>query len=398
MRFVGSSLIGSMAALAVGVALCGGPLSAEPETNAPATNETPGPRANDTQPKSPPKRAPFTAAEAAAAAIPGMPDARFFADSEPNFLRAMPTHSGPWLILSGGGGDGAFGAGLLNGWTQSGRRPEFAVVTGVSTGALLAIHAFVGSRADDKLREQFTGVTAADVFEIGGTRESLFDTWPLKSRIARHVTAAFLADIAAEHRRGRRLLVVTTNLDTERSVVWNMGAIAAHGGERALNLFRDVLLASASLPGLFPPVAIESEVQGRTLQELHAEGGLGGPFFIAPPGLLSRAKSALLPATDFYIVLNSKLAPEFTMTERNTAGILARSISAALKTVMRNEAERAYAVAQREGIGFHLAYVEDGFGKQSRGPVDDEYMRALFDRAVERGRNGEAFRKEPPSS
>ncbi len=344
------------------------------------------------------RRAPFTAAEQNAAAIAGIPDARFWADSEQDFVRALPSHAGPWLVLSGGGADGAFGAGLLNGWSQSGQRPEFAVVTGVSTGGMLATLAFLGSSTDGKLREQFTNVSAADVFEVGGTGESLFDTWPLKKLIAKEVTPELLAGVAAEYKRGRRLFVMTTSLDAERPMVWNMGAIAAKGGEAALELFRNILLASASLPGLFPPVVIESESGGKTLQELHAEGGLGGPFFVAPPALLSRAKSALLPITELYIVVNSKLAPDFFMTERNTATVLARSISAALKSVMRAEVDRIYAVAKREGIGFNLAYVEDSFAKQASGPFDTKYMQALFERALERGRDGTAFRKEPPES
>lgn len=349
-------------------------------------------------PPRPPQREPFDAAAQNAAVIAGMPDARFWADSEKDFLSALPSTAGPWLVLSGGGADGAFGAGVLNGLTQSGQRPEFAVVTGVSTGGLLATHAFLGSRDDHKLREEYTNVTAADVFEIGGTGESLFDTWPLKRLIAKRVTPEFLAEVASEHRRGRRLFVVTTNLDAERSVVWNMGAIAAHGSEAALKLFRTVLLASASLPGLFPPVVIETSANGKTLQELHSEGGLGGPFFVAPRVLLSSAKSALLPVTGLYIVINSKLAADFYMTERNTAAVLARSIAAALKTVMRAEIEHIYAVAKREGVDFNLAYVEDDFSKQARGPFDSEYMRALFDRAVELGKSGAAFRKEPPGS
>ena len=348
--------------------------------------------------KRPAKREPFTAAELALAAIPSIPKARFWADSEQEFLAALPTNAGPWLLLSGGGADGAFGAGLLNGWTQSGQRPQFAVVTGVSTGGLLATFAFLGSKYDDQLREQYTKVTAADVFEIGSTGESLFDTWPLKKLIEKQVTPELLAAVAEAHAGGRRLFVVTTNLDAERPVVWNMGAIAEQGGDAALKLFRDVLLASASLPGLFPPVVIETRGQGRTLPELHAEGGLGGPFFVAPRALLSASKSALLPATEFYIVLNSKLAPDFYMTERNTATVLARSIAAALKTVMRHEAHHIYAVAQREGIGFHVAYVEGGFAKQARGPFDSEYMNALFERAMEMGRDGTAFRTAPPGS
>jgi hypothetical protein len=346
----------------------------------------------------PAQREPFTAAELQAATIAGIPDARFWADSEQDFVRALPTNAGPWLVLSGGGADGAFGAGLLNGWGQSGSRPEFTVVTGVSTGGLLATFAFLGSRYDEQLRERYTNVTAADVFEIGSTGESLFDTWPLKELIGKQITPELLEQVAEEHRRGRRLFVVTSNLDAERPVVWNMGAIAAHGGEAAGKLFRNVLLASASLPGLFPPVVIESEAGGRILQELHADGALGGPFFVAPPLLMSRAKSALLPATELYIVLNSKLAPDFYMAERNTAGVLGRSVSAGLKMTMSMELSRTYAVARREGIGFHVAYVEDSFPKQSRKLFDPEYMRALFDHAAEQGRNGTAFRSEPPGS
>ena len=201
-----------------------------------------------------PPRPPFTAAEDATAAIPGMPDARFWADSTEDFAKALPEKPGPWLTLSSGGSDGAFGAGLLNGLTASGKRPDYAVVTGVSTGALIAPFAFAGPRYDDALRDAFTKITSADVFEIGGTPESFVDTWPLKDLIAKQVTPALIADIAAQYRAGRRLFIVTTNLDSERSMVWNMGAIAAHGGEQAIKLFRTVLLASSSIPGAFPPV------------------------------------------------------------------------------------------------------------------------------------------------
>ena len=402
-------------ALLLGAALLADPLSAAPtkrkpgiEKNGVSTQniraqaggehkDAKGEQTTSGRPR-PPEREKFTAAEQNVAVIPGMPDARFWADSVKEFLGALPSTAGPWLVLSGGGADGAFGAGVLHGLTQSGKRPEFAVVTGVSTGGMLATFAFLGPRYDDKLREEYTNVTAADVFEIGGTGESLFDTWPLKKLIAEQVTAEFLADVATEHRRGRRLFVITTNLDAERPVVWNMGAIAAHGTEAALKLFRTVLLASASLPGLFPPTVIESSANGRILHELHAEGGLGGPFFVAPRPLLSKDKSALLPVTELYIVINSKLAPDFFMTERNTPAVLGRSIAAALKTVMRAEVEHIYAVAQREGIGFNVAYVEDHFSKQARGPFDNEYMRALFDRAVELGKSGAGFRKEPPGS
>src|SRR5262245_17685648 len=204
-------------------------------------------------------RAAFTLEEQNAAIIPGIPDARVWGDSETDFQRVLPTVNGPWLALSGGGADGAYGAGLQTGWTQAGNRPDFAVVTGVSIGALTAPYAFLGSRFDDDLRKNFAEITAADVFEDKTTPESLFDSWPLKKLIEKRVTKEMLTAIAAEHAKGRRLFVATTNQDAGRRVVWNMGAIASKGDDKALKLFRDVLLASSSIPGFFQPVLIDVE-------------------------------------------------------------------------------------------------------------------------------------------
>src|SRR5882672_8998601 len=167
-----------------------------------------------------PSRPDFTADDQAAAIIPGVPDARFWADSEKDFLKALPATPGPWLALSTGGGDGAFGAGLLNGWSESGKRPEFSVVTGVSTGSLMAPFAFIGSSRDDGLKRAYTEYNAGDIFEDVKTPESLVDTWPLKRLIAKEVTPELLAQIAEAHRQGRRLFVATTNLDAQRGTIW----------------------------------------------------------------------------------------------------------------------------------------------------------------------------------
>ena len=220
--------------------------------------------------------------------------------SRTDFNNALPSQPGPWLILSSGGADGAFGAGLLNGLTASGKRPDYSVVTGVSTGALMAPFAFAGSRYDDALRDAYTKITAGDIFEAGATPESFVNSWPLKDLIVKEITPTLLADIAAEHRRGRRLFVITTDLDAERSVVWNMGAIAAHGGDDALNLFRSVLLASSSIPGAFPPVLIGVEGNGKHFAEMHVDGGVGGQFFVAPAALMASTSDYRLPATQLY--------------------------------------------------------------------------------------------------
>src|SRR5262249_53980467 len=156
------------------------------------------------------------------AVVLGLPQARAWGDSDDEFARLLPTADGPWLAMSGGGSDGAYAAGLLTGLSQAGKRPQFAVVTGASIRALLAPFAFPGPNYRDELHKLFTTITAGDIFEDRPTGTSLMDSWPLKRTIEKHATAKLLADVAAEHRRGRRLLAVTTNLDTGRRVVWNM--------------------------------------------------------------------------------------------------------------------------------------------------------------------------------
>ncbi|MBI4275628.1 MAG: patatin-like phospholipase family protein [Rhizobiales bacterium] len=342
-----------------------------------------------------PPREPFTVEQQATAVIPGMPDVRFWSDSEADFIRALPALPGPWLILSTGGGDGAFGAGLLNGWTETGKRPSFSVVTGVSAGALMAPYAFAGSQYDKQLKDSYTSINAGDVFELGGRGESLLDTWPLKDLIAKWVTPQLVADIAIEHNRGRRLFILTTNLDAERFVVWNIGAIAARGGEPALNLIRQVLLASASIPGAFPPVLINVQAGSVRFQEMHADGGLGAQFFVAPERMLASTSTYKLPATELFIIVNTGLTRDFIITERTTITVLGRAVSAAIKAAIRVLIDRTYTAAKRSGVGFNLAYVEPSFQHESHGAFDPDYMKALFAFGEEKGRKGNYFH-EPP--
>ena len=347
------------------------------------------------QPQLPP-RVPFTAAEDAVSIIPGIPDARFWADSETDFNNALPPQPGPWLILSSGGEDGAFGAGLLTGLTAAGKRPDYAVVTGVSTGALMAPFAFAAQRYDDALRRVYTKVSAADVFEAGRTGESFADSWPLGDLIAKEITPALMADIAAEHRRGRRFFVVSTDLDAERSVVWNMGAIAAHGGEDALKLFRRVLLASASIPGAFPPVLIDVEANGKRFAEMHVDGGVGGQFFVAPSALMASTSDYRLPATQLFIVVNTGLEPDFKVVDRFAPAILAQSVGAAVKVDTRMMLDRTYILAKRSGVEFNVATMPASFNAPSKGAFDPDYMGALFQTGYEQGRSATPFSTQPP--
>ncbi len=348
------------------------------------------------QPKPLPPRTPFTAADDDAAAIPGMPDARFWADSETDFAHALPAQPGPWLALSTGGADGAFGAGFLNGLSAAGKRPDYAMVTGVSTGALMAPFVFAGPRYDDALRTAYTKITAADIFEVGSTGESFIDSWPLKDLIAKQITPALVADVAAEHRKGRRLFVATTDLDAERSVIWNMGAIAAHGGDAALNLFRSVLLASGSIPGAFPPVLIDVAANGKHFQEMHVDGGVGGQFFVAPAALLESTSNYRLPATQLDVVINSGLGRDFQVVERSTPAILTQAVGMAVKVDIRLMLDRTYIAAKRSGVGFNVATIPPSFNTPSRGPFDPVYMQALFQAGYELGQSATPFAGEPP--
>jgi len=348
------------------------------------------------QPKQPeqPSRPDFTAVDQAAAIIPGVPDARFWADSEKDFLAALPAAPGPWLALSTGGGDGAFGAGLLNGWSETGKRPEFSVVTGVSTGSLMAPYAFIGPSQDAGLKRAYTEYNAGDIFEDTKTPESLVDTWPLKRLIAKEVTSELLAQVAEGHKRGRRLFVATTNLDAQRGVVWNMGAIAAKGDEAALKLFRDVLQASTAIPGLFPPALIDVEVNGKKTQEMHADGGLTAQVFVAPETMLNTSSTTKLPATELYLIANNRLSTEFQMTERSLIFVLGHSIAVGVQSMLRINIDRAYAAAKRSGVQFNLSYPALSSDQQGKGAFDTEFMKGLFEAGVARGRGERPFVQE----
>jgi patatin-like phospholipase len=337
------------------------------------------------------ERTRFTSDDEAAAVVLGMPEARAWGDSEDEFARLLPKVNGPWLAMSGGGSDGAFSAGLITGLTQGGKRPDFAMVSGASIGALIGPYVFLGPRYDDKLRDLFSTIIAGDIFEDRATGQSLMDSWPLKRTIERRVTPELLADVATEYKAGRRLLTVTTNMDAGRRVIWNMGAIAERGDDKALKLFRDVLLASASIPGIFPPVPIEIEANGRTLQELHNDGSITAPFFLAPESVLAGTASISLPTHQFYVIANAKLNPQFEMAYPQTTALLGRSIGLALQFGLRAEILLTMTAAQRMGMELNVAHIPAEFQHAARGTFDPDYMRALFDFAAEQAQKGTAF-------
>lgn len=308
------------------------------------------------------------------------------------------------LALSGGGADGAFGAGLLNGWSEAGTRPRFEIVTGVSAGAIIAPFAFLGARDDDHLEEFFTQYSTDDLLRrqviagfLGGT--ALADSKPLANLITKYVDRPMLDDIAREYRQGRLLLIGTTNLDAQRPVIWNMGAIAASGTPEALTLFRQVILASASIPGVFPPVHIKVKAGGRIYEEMHVDGGPTRQVFVAPAQLDLRSFDRFYstpPVRRIFVIRNAKLAPQYEPVKPNTLAIGTRTVSTLILSESQGDLLRIYTIAQRAGADFNLAAIPSSFDVPSKEPFDRAYMQALFKLGERFGRGGAPWLKAPP--
>jgi len=331
----------------------------------------------------------------------------FIATPDADVQTAFPAVYGQpqtYLAISGGGSNGAYGAGLLAGWTASGKRPQFTMVTGISTGSLIAPFAFLGSNYDGQLTEIYTRYSTEDLVKRRSlmgiiSQASAADVTPLKNVIARYVDANLMAQIAAEHRKGRRLFVGTTNLDAERPVIWNIGAIANSSDPGALQLIREVLLASASIPGAFPPVLIKVTADGKTYDELHVDGGTTNQVFVYPIGLDWKAVLAKLhsPARpELYVIRNASLDPTYNPVQPKLVPIAGRSISTLIRTQGVGDTYRIYLAANRDGLRYHLAYIPRTFDAESKEAFDTVYMRKLFDFSYEQGKSGSAWASAPP--
>lgn len=322
--------------------------------------------------------------------------------------RKLPRENGrpvvSFLAISGGGADGAFGAGVLAGWTARGNRPEFDLVTGVSTGALTAPFAFLGPRYDDALKKVFTESTTSDIAIARPVRgllggESLASNAPLAKVVAFYVNDAFLKEVAAEYMKGRRLLIGTTNLDAQRPVVWDMGKIAASGHPNAIELFRKVLLASAAIPAVFPPGFVEVAANGAVYEEMHVDGGATREVFLLPTQILAKNVDSTLnvkPIRRSYIIRNGRVGPEWKAVKPRTLSIAGRSISTLIKNQGIGDLYELYAFTKRNGVDYNLIYIPSDFPDTSTQAFDPVYMTKLYDRGFQMASNGNSWNKVPP--
>ncbi|MEI9889535.1 MAG: patatin-like phospholipase family protein [Caulobacteraceae bacterium] len=294
------------------------------------------------------------------------------------------------LAISGGAAGGAFGAGALVGLTRAGRRPKFAIVTGVSTGALIAPFAFLGPEWDAQLQDAYVGGHAHASFGLAGLSPvldgGLFRAEALDRLIAPFITEALVDAVSREHEAGRRLLVATTNLDTQQPCIWDMGEIARQGGEEALRMFRLVLAASASLPGIFPPRRFRWERDGLAVEEWHVDGGLAAPLFILPEALLRwRDLGLRLRRGQVYTLFNTVLDPPPQRTPSNLPAILMRSFDIMLRVSYRQALSIALGFCLAHNLTLNVASIAAGSGRDEESMLDfgTENMRAIFDAAAE---------------
>ena len=366
---------------------------------------------------------PLTYAQAKQTDILDIPAARFYVSEKKQILdlaieasqrrnQARGTSTSRYfLAISGGGDDGAFGAGLLVGWSDRGNRPIFDVVTGVSTGALSAPFVFLGQKYDAELKEIFTQTSAEDIFVRRPTvlaavaSDALSDNAPLRRMIARYLDQEMIQGIAEEYTKGRLLLILTTNLDQGRPVIWNIGAIAASNNPKAQDLIVDVLLASASIPAVFPPVMLDIMVDGTRYQEMHVDGGTIAQAFLYPPSISLRSAAAHAGVDEnglrarkrvAYVIRNGRFTRPETTVELRTMAIAREALATMVASSGVSDTFRMYLLTKRDGVDFNLASIGNDFDVPYAGPFHREYMQSLFAYGYKKGRAGYPWQKAPP--
>lgn len=306
----------------------------------------------------------------------------------------------PMLVVSAGGLKGAYGAGFLKGWSQEGSRPIFKIITGVSSGSIIALCAFLGKDYDDKLEKFFTTLSTKDIMKRNNVFSILFgksfmSSSPLAKKISVIVDEKFMARVAEEHRRGRRLFIGTVNLDAEEFIVWDMGAVACKGGPDSVQMFRKILLASSSMPMMFPPVYFKvSSVSGELYDEMHVDGGAMRELFFVDQLTKNIDFSKYRP--QIYILSTSHMSPNRQQVRDNLIDIGTRALEMLEAQAYSGDIYRLFAFVQKRSLDFNLAYIPADFKLHPKELFDIKEMQRLFKRGYDDAVNGYKWHKTPP--
>ena len=310
------------------------------------------------------------------------------------------------LVISGGGDNGAFGAGLLAGWSARGDRPIFRTVTGVSTGALIAPFAFLGPEYDQTLTQLYTAMDAKHVFNqrflplAATVQDALSDTDPLFQTISKYLTNEMLAKIAAERNKGRLLIIQTADVDAGRAVFWDITAIAASNHPEALHLVHKILLASAAIPLAFPPVFFDVEIDGKKYQEMHVDGGAVSQLLTAPAKLdFAKIRDEVgfkRKSIDTYVIRNARLHPDWSETTRHTLTIAQKAVALLINYNGVGDLYKGFVLSQKQKSSYNLAFIKDDFQVPHKIDFEPEYMKALYTYGYELAKNGYPWDHGPP--
>jgi len=313
------------------------------------------------------------------------------------------------LALSGGGSHGAFGAGFLYGWSKKGDRPSFKLVTGISTGALIAPFAFLGSSHDEQLRQVYTTVDTESIikklslFRILTESESFTSSGPLQRLIRGNIDRNLLKDISRVHQEGRRLYIGTTHMDAQQLVVWNMGLIAELDTPEALELFQNILLASASIPTAMPPVFFSVEVDGEVYDEMHTDGGTitqvffhGGTMDLGRAGEEAGIQIENGAIGTLYVIRNGELDATPEQVPRNIKEISSKAMDTMIKTAALNNLFRMYVFAERDKSELLYVDIPRDFVSKAKEPFDVEEMNKLFDIGMKMGMSHDPWSRTIP--
>lgn len=309
------------------------------------------------------------------------------------------------LALSGGGANGAFGAGILSAWTEKGTRPEFDLVTGVSTGAILAVFAFLGTEYDYHIVDFYTNSSDDDLFKakdfLAAFRSmSMLNVSPYEKLVRDTIDTELLSVVAEGYRHGRLLLIGTTHLESQRLSVWNMGAIAAQNTAASEKLFEDIILASTAIPGAMPAVQIEVEHGDTSYQELHVDGGVARQVFLLPDTVSASSleKGVLAKKRQLYVIRNGEFSPSWQEVTPSLVAISSRSLNTIIKYQGRSDVMRIYNQANQANIEFNFAHIDNDFKEvnETKEQFNPEHMQKLFQYGFEKMSQDALWVDRPP--
>jgi len=327
---------------------------------------------------------------------------------EGSIWSAHSNHNYAVLAISGGAANGAYGVGLLNGWTHQGSRPTFKVVTGVSTGAIIAPFVFLGSRYDDKLKNFYTKFSTREIMQSKGLLQVLFgdsmmSDRPLKRLIEKNFDGPLLEEIAREYKKGRRLYVGTTNLDSQEFVIWDMGKIASIGNDHSLELFRKIILASVTIPIVFPPVYFDVEVNHQKYDEMHVDGGVSKQVFFLYNVLQGFEKAMVKSGVDMskikyriYVIRNGYVDPVYKQVPDNIFAITSRTVETLTNAQGIGDIYQLYDFTKMRNGDFNLAYIPSTHVPKTKELFDRNEMQSLFNLGYSQALRGYDWKKVPP--